>query len=146
MNLTTNLSAPLMELRHDPGRADGRNQSLTVKSLSGFGIVGTTPLAGLERQRLSQYSCHPEGIPIKNRFNSPLITAVRRCTGELLLGGLRVLAAGVVMSASRNWLCACALCGNKSSPQRTQGSKKLFWQDQTSRCRQPAQVGREAGT
>jgi hypothetical protein len=38
---------------------------LTVKTLSRFGIVGMTLLAGLQRQRLSQYRFHPEGIPFR---------------------------------------------------------------------------------
>jgi hypothetical protein len=38
---------------------------LTVKTLSGFSLVGMTLLAGLKQQRLSQYRFHPEGIPFR---------------------------------------------------------------------------------
>jgi len=38
---------------------------LTVKTLSGFGLVGMALLAGQKQQRLSQYRFHPEGIPFR---------------------------------------------------------------------------------
>ena len=38
---------------------------LTVKSLSRFGLLGSTLLAKWQRRRLSQYRFHPEGIPFR---------------------------------------------------------------------------------
>ena len=68
---------------------------LTVKTFSRFGIVGMTLLAGLKRQRLSQYRFHPEGIPFTkvDPHHRPS-RRVRRGAGQLLLGGLLVPAAG----------------------------------------------------
>lgn len=38
---------------------------LTVKSLTGLGMLGTMLLGSTKRMRLSQYRFHPEGIPFK---------------------------------------------------------------------------------